>query len=275
MSTGTFPDLWKRATITPLPKVKLVQELGELRPVSLTPALGKVLEKSVAEMVVSDIRANLDNRQYGNLKGCSTTHYLVYLLDCILKGLDDLKPTIVTILLVDFQKAFDFVDHTVALTQLYLLGCRPALLSFIASFLTGRSHRVRYRSCVSEYEEITCGVPQGTTLGVVIFLAVVDNLCRNIDERAKYVDDLTLIKIIKIRNRIVHLMQSHIDSLTKECQDVNVSMNPVKCKGMHTCTAKRPLTYPDLQVDGTPLPLVQEVKLLGVYLNDQFSKPTL
>ena len=51
-------------------------------------------------------------------------------------------------------------------------------------------------------------------------------------------------------------------------------MNPVKCKGMHMCTAKRPLTYPDLQVDGTPLPLVQEVKLLGVYLNDQLTWKT-
>ena len=101
LHTGVFPDRWKLATISPLPKVKLVQELGELRPVSLTPTLGKVLEKMVAELVLADIRSNLDHRQYGNLKGCSTTHYLVYLLDCVMKGLDDLKPTIASILLID------------------------------------------------------------------------------------------------------------------------------------------------------------------------------
>ena len=274
LRTGTFPDRWKLATITPLPKVKLVQELGELRPESPTPVLGKVLEKMVAEMVLADIRPNLDPRQYGNLKGCSTTHYLVYLLDCIMKGLDDLKPTIVSILLVDFKKAFDYVNHTVAITQLFLLGCRPNLLKFISNFLTGRCHRVRYQTSVSDYDDITCGVPQGTTLGIVVFLAVVDSLCRNVEERAKYVDDLTMLEIIKIRDRIVHLMQTYLDGLVQDCSDADVTTNPVKCECMHTCTAKRPLTYPDLHLNGTPLPLVQEVKLLGVYLNDELTWKT-
>ena len=53
LRTGVFPDRWKGATIIPLPKVKVVTELGELRPVSLTPDLGKILEGFVARTVAS------------------------------------------------------------------------------------------------------------------------------------------------------------------------------------------------------------------------------
>ena len=92
LRTASFPDRWKSATITPIPKVKVVSELGELRPISLTPDLGKVLEGMVAEMLLDDIRDNLDPKQYGNMKGKSTSHYLVYLIDFILKGLDSRHP---------------------------------------------------------------------------------------------------------------------------------------------------------------------------------------
>ena len=88
LRTGSFPNRWKEATITPIPKKKVVSEMGELRPVSLTPTLGKILEGMVTQVMLKDIRANLDPRQYGNLKGSSTAHYLIYLLDTIHKALD-------------------------------------------------------------------------------------------------------------------------------------------------------------------------------------------
>ena len=146
------------STITPLPKKKVVSEMGELRPVSLTPTLGKILEGMVTQVMLKDIRANLDPRQYGNLKGSSTAHYLIYLLDAIHKALD--KPHhMASLVLVDFKKAFDFVDHSIAITELIGLGCRESIIPFVADFLTGRRHRVRFQDAVSEYPHITCGVP--------------------------------------------------------------------------------------------------------------------
>ena len=72
----------RRPTISPLPKVKVVHELGGVRLVSLTQDLGKVLEGIVTRVMLtllSDIRGSIDERQYGNLKGRSTSHYLIYL----------------------------------------------------------------------------------------------------------------------------------------------------------------------------------------------------
>ena len=148
LRTGVFPDRWKEATITPLPKVKVVSELGELRPISLTPDLGKILEGLVTKVMLQDIKPSIDERQYGNLKGRSTSHYLIFLIDEIYKALD--KPhTIATLTLIDFKKAFDFVDHTIAVTELIKMGCRSSIIPFIISFLTRRRHRVRYKGATS------------------------------------------------------------------------------------------------------------------------------
>ena len=149
--------------------------MSDLRPLSLTPDLGKILEGFVAQLILNDIRDNIDPHQYGNLKGSSTTHCIIKILNSILKGLDCTK-TLAQIVLIDFKKAFDFVDHTIAIRELFLLGCRPSLLSFVASFLSGRQHQVRYEDVLSSWDEITCGVPQGTRLGPIIFLAVINSL---------------------------------------------------------------------------------------------------
>ena len=81
LSSGIYPNRYKVGTITPLAKTKIIVQLGDLRPLTLTPDLGKILEGFVAELVLEDIRPNIDPLQYGNLKGRSTTHYLVKFID--------------------------------------------------------------------------------------------------------------------------------------------------------------------------------------------------
>ena len=148
------------------------------------------------------------------------------------------------------------------------MGCRASIMPFVISFLTGRQHRVRYQDAITEYDDITCGVPQGTKAGGVVFLALVNSLCKEIERRAKYVDDLSLAQIISILHEIDFApLQQNLDHLKFQCRDKNIEPNPIKCQAMYTITVKRPLTLPDLQIDGTPLPVVHECKLLGVHLN--------
>ena len=273
LRTGVFPDRWKKATITPLPKVKHGTELGELRPVSLTSDLGKILEGFITKVMIADIKENIDPRQYGNLKGRSTSHYLIYLLDEIHRGLE-CKNTIANLILIDFRKAFDYVDHNVAIKDLIEMGCRPSIIPFVSSFLTDRQHRVRYEDAVSPYASITCGVPQGTRAGSIIFLALINSVCRFIHRRAKFVDDLSLAHIINILNEIdFSEMQNNLDTLNEHCQDKNMETNPVKCESLYTIPPrrKRPIVLPDLTLDGTPLPVVHQCKLLGVHINSELN----
>ena len=148
------------------------------------------------------------------------------------------------------------------------MGCRASVVPFIASFLSGRRHRVRYIDAVSDYTDITCGVPQGTKAGGVIFLALVNSLCMEIERRAKYVDDLSLARIISILREINFApLQNNLNLLSKQCKDKNMEPNPIKCEALYSNPTKRPLVLPDLHLDGTPLPVVHECKLLGVHLN--------
>ena len=181
----------------PLAKKIPITEMGDIRPISLTPDFGKTFEYFLSRWIMTDIKANIDPDQYGNLRGSSTSHYLVKLLDYVLKGLE--KPnTLAVITLIDFKKAFDLVDHSVAVRELYLMGCRPELLPVISNFLEDREHRVLYGEALSEWQGITCGVPQGTLLGPILFLCLANSIAMNAPLHLKFVDDLSLAEIVHI-----------------------------------------------------------------------------
>ena len=120
------------------------------------------------------------------MKGSSTSHYLIKLLN---EGLD--KPNNIAILtLIDFRKAFDLVDHSVAVRELFALGCRISLLPIAINFLCDRKHRVLYGDHTSGWQYISCGVPQGTKLGPILFLCLVNSVAMNEPVRVKFVDEL-------------------------------------------------------------------------------------
>ena len=95
--------------------------ITKLRPISLTALLAKFSEGFVSRWVVEDITSSLDRNQYGSIKVSSTTHCSIELLDVFYKGTD--KPNADgTLVVMDFSKAFDCVDHTLAIQKLCDLG---------------------------------------------------------------------------------------------------------------------------------------------------------
>ena len=107
------------------------------------------------------------------------------------------KPKATSSLIVtDFTKAFDRVDHTIAIRKLIELGTRSAIIPWIADFLCSRQRYVRYHSTHSDWVSFHAGVPQGTKLGPIIFLAMVNDIkpsCQNAST-FKYVDDLSVVE---------------------------------------------------------------------------------
>ena len=136
----------------------------------------------------------IDPKQFGNLKGSSVSHYLVDMMDTIHKNIDK-GGTSVNLCTVDFSKAFDHVNHTTVVEKLIQLEVNPAILPTICSFLTGRTQSVRYHGAISTPLRLTCGVPQGTKLGPILFLAMVNDAANDIQHRWKYVDDLSVVEI--------------------------------------------------------------------------------
>ena len=80
----------------------------------LTALLAKVSEGFVCRWVLEDTKGSFDRNQYGSIKGSSTTHYLIEVLDVFYKGTD--KPNAVgTLIVTGSSKAFNCVDHTLAI----------------------------------------------------------------------------------------------------------------------------------------------------------------
>ena len=163
IKSGVFPEAYKKAEVIPIPKVNPPRALSDLRPISKTPLGGKIIETVMMFELQKDVKGKLDLDQYGNTKWSSTTHYLIKLTDQAYKSTDVCKAT--TAVTIDYSKAFDYVDHSVLIEKLVLLGVRAEVINLIIYFLSDRSHNTKIKGKISNFTDISCGVPQGTVGG--------------------------------------------------------------------------------------------------------------
>ena len=110
LSSGKVPALWKDSTIIPIPKEKQVQLESNARPVALTPVLSKVLEDFIVSWMIENIGEQIDSRQFGSLKGTSTTYCPLDLVHNWLSKMDD-SGRYLRACFQDFSEAFDGIDH--------------------------------------------------------------------------------------------------------------------------------------------------------------------
>ena len=136
LQEGVVPSQWKQANVIPLPKTT-PPSVDKLRPVSLTSNLAKIAEGRVSKLVVDSIQDQVDERQYGNQKGMSTTHCLIDVYHRLVSEAEK-SATISTLVLTDFSKAFDVIDHNIAVTNLLSMGVSPSIVQWVAVFISGR-----------------------------------------------------------------------------------------------------------------------------------------
>ena len=105
--------------VTPLPKCSPPKCIkNDLRPVTLTSQLAKIFEGFTLAPLLNQVIDKIDLKQFA-LPGRSTTHALVYLLNCILEALDNSHCYArILHLFTDFIKGFDLVDHSVLVSEL-------------------------------------------------------------------------------------------------------------------------------------------------------------
>ena len=117
LTTGIFPDKWKIAMVTPIPKVSNATSPTDLRPISLLPVPGKLIEKYITIKIQNFLEGAgyFVDSQYGFRKGKSTSGALTTFLDDVIKDVNDSKTKVVAYL--DFQKVFDTINHDILLSK--------------------------------------------------------------------------------------------------------------------------------------------------------------
>ena len=121
----------------------------------------------------------------------STDTCLIHLFDFIRNN--NSKGLYTGMVLLDLQKAFDTVDHNILCQKLEVMGVE---VQWFLSYLGGRSQVVGYDGVLSDPRTVTCGVPQGSILGPLLFLCYVNDMKISIDNDCKlilYADDSAIL----------------------------------------------------------------------------------
>ena len=156
---------------------------------------GKLLEKKIIRNEIVDhmTRNNLfSNAQHGFIKGKFCVTQLLEFLEDITEAIDNGDEDVVYF---DFCKAFDKVPHRRLLKKLEGYGIK--VLKWIKEFLSNRKQRVVINGTFSEWRPVTCGIPQGSVLGPILFLNCINDLPDIIKCLIKvYADDAKIYSIV-------------------------------------------------------------------------------
>ena len=222
MKEANIPSPLKSSIVIPVPKISPPQTIeNDIRPISLTSSMAKVMEGFTCTRLLKDLEGKIDPRQYAR-KGHSTTDALLYMMQAIHEALDRGEAG-VRIFFADFSKGFDLIDHSILIQELDKIQVHPALLSWISAFLFNRRQAVRIGSVLSQWQTLKGGIPQGTKLGVVLFMVMTNNLLANWRLRTKFVDDTSALEIIP-RNSI-SLLNFAVSDIHEFANEHNMKLN--------------------------------------------------
>lgn len=195
-STGIFPFLLKRSIVTPVYKGGESDDVNNYRPISVLASISKIIEKLLNTRIVNYLTKYniLSSSQYGFRKGMSTQDAITDLTSVITKEIDKGNKCLVVFL--DLKKAFDTVSASILIRRLESIGFRGTALSLLSSYLQNRKQCVKIDGFLSDEEDVTFGVPQGSVLGPTLFLIYINNLCnlRGVGGRIlSYADDTAIV----------------------------------------------------------------------------------
>ena len=274
--TNIFPSEWKLATIVPLPKDGDLSQCTNYRPISLLPMQGKILEQIIHNRFDSFCENNniLNKNQGGFRKKHSTISTVAYFTNNLYNAINSKNYSIATY--IDFSKAFDTVDHQILIRKLAKMGIKGNSQKLIKNYLENRQQRTIVNDTESEMANISCGVPQGSVLGLLLFLLYINDLCNTIENCSTflYADDTVLVSNEPdIYTAHMHL-QSDLDNVANWCKGNKLSINIKKTKAMVIGTrsmVKKHNHISRLKICGKPIEYVFQYKYLGITIDEILS----
>lgn len=271
LSSNTFPLSWKMADVIPVPKNDVPSELSHYRPISILLIFSKILERIMFTQLNKFVLNNsiIPVTQSGFRARHDTTTALLHVCDDIFRSLD--SGNVTALVLLDYSKAFDTLDHNLLLTKLKYFGLHDSALILLNNYLSNGKQRVRLAFTFSEYSDVNQGVPQGSILGPLLFPLYTCDFSEflTVCKSHQYADDTQIYHSFQLFNvnKAIRNINSDLDTIVKVSKSHKLVLNGSKSKlllfGMpdHQCM--------EVIIDGTLVVPSSCEKNLGILLDNQ------
>lgn len=271
---NVFPQLWKTATVIPIPKPGKDQSNSyNYRPISLTCNLCKILEKIINKRIRWFLESQhlIKDNQFGFRTGHSTTSHLISTTTIIQEAF--LHGQHVILVNLDIEKAYDMVwTHRVA-AKLLSIGIKGNMFQFLTNFISNRSIQVRISNNLSTIKKLNNGLPQGSVLSVTLFLIAVNDADDDIVSPVvvrKYADDMILLCKGRNFDSTNELMQTAVNSIYKWSMKTGFKFSADKSECMVFSKKLSPFC-PKLFLGNKAIKTVTHTKILGLIFDHRLT----
>lgn len=266
MKISYFPLAWKTAKVIALPKPGKNHKLAvNYRPISLLSTLGKLFERIIHDRLLTSFGSRFINEQFGFRRTHSTVQQLARVSEHASHNLNMKLST--GMFLLDIEKAFDTVWHEGLLHKLLISEVPVGLVKLIQSYLSERSFKVFIGNVSSDTYSISAGVPQGSVLGPLLFLAYINDIPKQPRTYlACFADDTASYSSSCDEDLIISRLQLSLNLLSDYFCKWKLKLNEAKTEAIMFSRKRKP---PDrkLVINNHHIPWKRSVKYLGVYLD--------